>query len=181
MNTLNQDPDLEQRRQKEKKILTLVLRVCQTVMERQRYFVVEQPWSAESWRYDGVLARLWQRDDVWLVRGDQCAYGKVDSESGLPYLKATGFMTNSQLIANQVAKRCCCTVEHQPLIGNNKFGSRTKQAAEYPVGLAEAICEGVRGQMKFDYAMNLKLDAAYPAEERERSRSPRQEADEHEG
>ena len=45
MNNLNQDPDLEQRRQKEKKILTLVLRVCQTVMERQRYFVVEQPWS----------------------------------------------------------------------------------------------------------------------------------------
>ena len=78
--------------------MLLVLRVCQTVIERQRYFVVEQPWSAESWRYDGVLARLWQRDDVWLVRGDQCAYGKVDSESGLPYLKATGFMTNSQLI-----------------------------------------------------------------------------------
>ena len=65
-------------------------------------------------------------------------------------------------------------------MGNNKFGSRTKQAAEYPVGLAEAICEGVRGQMKFDYAMNLKLDAAYPAEERERSRSPRREAEEHE-
>ena len=77
MNNLNQDPNLEQRRQKEKKILLLVLRVCQTVMERQRYFVVEQPWSAESWRYDGVLARLWQRDDVWLVRGDQCAYGKL--------------------------------------------------------------------------------------------------------
>ena len=95
----------------------LVRRVCQTVMERQRYFVVEQPWSAESWRYDGVLAQLWQREDVWLVRGEQRAYEE-----------ATGAMTNSQIITNQVARQRSCTVEHQPLMGNYKFGSKAKQA-----------------------------------------------------
>ncbi len=51
--------------------------------------------------------------------GDQCAYGEVDLETGGSYLKATGFMTNSQIIANQVAKRCGCKVERQLVIGNN--------------------------------------------------------------
>ncbi len=97
---------------------------------------------------------------------------EVALETRSPYLKAAGLMTNSQNLANQVAKRCECKVEHQPVTGNNKCGSRTKQAAEYPVGLARAICEGVRQQMKLDYAVSLTTEKAFPMKERKISRSP---------
>ena len=97
-------------------------------------------WSImHNLNQDPDLEQLWQREDVWLVRGEQRAYKR-----------ATGYMTNSQIITNQVARQRSCTVEHQPLMGNYKFGSRTKQAT----------CGGVQGQTKFDYAMNSKLDAA---------------------
>ncbi len=50
-------------------------------------------------------------------------------------------MTNSQIIAHQVDKRCQRQVEHQLVVGNDKYGSRTKQVAEYPVGVQERFAK----------------------------------------
>jgi len=86
-----------------------------------------------------VLDRVRGICEVWLVRGDQCAHGQKDTETGRPLKKSTGWMTNSQVIANELARRCRCTVPHQHVIGANRYGSRSGQVAAYPVELARAI------------------------------------------
>ena len=97
-----------------------------------RYYLIEQPWAAWSWVYDGVLADLYQQKNSWLARGDQCAYGNVDADPGKPQQKATGWLSNSQLILNKLAKRCSCApVEHETVIGSDSKVSRAGQAAEY--------------------------------------------------
>lgn len=40
---------------------------------------------------------------------------------------------------------------HQPVSSQNKFGQRSKQAAQYPEGLCRAICDGVMHEMKICY------------------------------
>ena len=52
--------------------------------------------------------------------------------------KATGFLTNSKGISEELAKRCSGDHEHQPLLGG-----RAKVAEEYPPKLCEAIVKGV--------------------------------------
>ncbi|CAK0827114.1 unnamed protein product [Prorocentrum cordatum] len=147
-------------------------------VRRRRYFLIEQPLTALSWEYDGILIRLWNLEGVAFVRGDQCAYGACDRDTGKPIKKPTGWLTNSAAVANQLSKRCACPPgAHQQLLGKNSGGYRAQQAAAYPVGLAKAFCRGVLQQMQIDYRSSLVMDAAFPVEdafphERPRSRSP---------
>ena len=173
-NITNLSPHLDwaAARRAERRVLSLVVRVSELVASRGRYFLVEQPWSARSWVYDRVLERLWRRADVWVVRCDQCAYGQRDTETGQPIEKATGFMTNAQAVANELARRCSCPAGAHQVMGANRHGPRAKQAAEYPEELAKAVCRGVQRQMKIDYAAHLASERAFPVDERERSRSP---------
>eukprot|EP00975_Prorocentrum_lima_P020002 4209430-Prorocentrum_lima.AAC.1 len=59
------------------------------VRARRRYFVVEQPLTALSWIYGGVLQRLADYDHILFVRCDQCAYGAKDKDTGQAIKKAT--------------------------------------------------------------------------------------------
>ncbi|CAK0894249.1 unnamed protein product [Prorocentrum cordatum] len=129
------------------------------------------PWSLMTnmnklidWdEYDGILIRLWDLEGVVFVRGDQCAYGACDRDTGKPIKKPTGWLANSAAVANQLSKRCACPPgAHQQLLGRNSGGYRAQQAAAYPVGLAKAFCRGVLQQMQIDYRSSLVMDAAFP-------------------
>ena len=52
--------------------------------------------------------------------------------------KPTRFMTNSQALGRELARRCDNTHEHQPLLDG-----WAKDAARYPPGLCRAICRGI--------------------------------------
>lgn len=41
-----------------------------------------------------------------LIRGDQCEFGLVDLDSGLPHQKPTGFLTASAGVKESLSRRC---------------------------------------------------------------------------
>ncbi|CAK0848557.1 unnamed protein product, partial [Prorocentrum cordatum] len=178
MTNMNRLTDWDEVRRSARRYLLLVRRVSRCVHARGRYFLIEQPLTALSWEYDGILIRLWDLEGVVFVRGDQCAYGACDKDTGKPIEKPTGWLANSAAGANHLSKRCACPPgAHQQLLGRNSGGYRAQQAAAYPVGLAKAFCRGVLQQMQIDYRSSLVMDAAFPVEdafphERPRSRSP---------
>ena len=90
------------------------------------------------------------KTNTYVVTADQCAYGLVtpsseDPETMLPALKPTKFLTNSELMAAQLSRRCSKDHVHQPLVGG-----RCKNAAMYPSKLVRSILKGVALQAEAD-------------------------------
>ena len=79
-----------------------------------------------------------------------CRFGmQVRDSVGLaPVKKPTRFMSNSSLILQELDKQCLGCPRHADLQG----GGRAAQAAIYPKGLCQAVCRGVRRQLKVDEA-----------------------------
>ena len=141
------------------------LAFCARIYLRQRargkYFLHEHPWGAWSWMLDFMQAIL-EHEDVFLVRGDQCAFGQAaigpDGKWGLAR-KSTGWMTNAYWITTTVGLRCSGDHEHVKLIGG-----RAKATERYPPALDAAIVEGLLRQLKADrrikplYAVPLELE-----------------------
>ena len=77
-----------------------------------------------------------------MVEVDQCMFGLKtwgkDKSQLMLAKKPTRFMTNSQALGRELARRCDNTHEHQPLLDG-----RAKDAARYPPGLCRAICRGI--------------------------------------
>jgi len=121
-----------------------------------RYFLHEHPWQASSWKLDSMqeVAKL---DGVMKVRGDQCQYGAVESKSGDPVRKATGFMTNAPRLAASLSR--LCDGQDGACGGVNKGSGRrhrqcegrvAREAALYPPGLCKAILRGISRQLMDD-------------------------------
>ena len=71
---------------------------------------------------------------------------KIPDKAGNQFVYTpTQFMTNSPLIAAQLERRCDKSHTHTRL-----EGSRTRQAAIYPMQLMDAICKGMEHQIKAD-------------------------------
>ena len=154
LNNLNVSPHLQQaRREVGRLTLKRVVAWCLHQHRAGRYYLVENPGGSLAWTFDGILARLLDEGGGKFVMNDQCAYGKVDKESGRPVRKTTGWISNSKMLLNSIGKRCTCPAgAHEPILGSNRFGVRSKQAAEYPLPLCKAICQGLRETMVLDYA-----------------------------
>ncbi|CAK0789613.1 unnamed protein product [Prorocentrum cordatum] len=169
MTNMNKLTDWGEVRRSARRYFLLVRRVSRCVHGRGRYVLIEQPLTALSWKYDDILIRLWDLEGVVFVRGDQCAHGACDKDTGKPIMKPTGWVTNSAAVANHLSKHSTCPP-----------GTRVAKGAaggSYPVGLAKAFCRGVLQQMQIDYRSSLVMDAAFLVEdafprERSRSRSP---------
>ena len=87
---------------------------------------------------------------VMVVEAHQCRYGltsHISSKGGErgPVKKATGFMTSSRYIADQLSKKCDGSHKHVHLMGG-----RAAAAQVYPDELCEAILRGVVNQKKAD-------------------------------
>lgn len=76
-----------------------------------------------------------------------CLLGCTDRASGLPHKKSMRFLMSSEVLADYLdsADSCDGGQEHQQLGGSKKYGSRTRQAAEWP-GQFDTIVKGARLQ-----------------------------------
>ena len=144
--------------------LHLVVRICLFQNAKGRYYLVENPAGSLAWAFNDILSTLIEKGDGKYIISDQCAYGKRDAESGRPIRKATGWLSNSEGLLNELGKRCKCKFgTHQVILGSNRFGLRSRQAAEYPLELCRAICRGIMRTMQIDYAISLPKELSYPA------------------
>ena len=98
-----------------------------------------------SWKEEEIdaLSRL---PYVHVVTADQCMYGLLtpsdaDRSELIPALKPTKWMTNSQIMSEQLNTRCDKSHDHQHLTGG-----RCKDAAFYPLPLVRAILKGIELQ-----------------------------------
>ena len=140
------------------KTLQLVVSICLKQHAKQRYYLVENPAGSLAWIFEHILARLLEEAAGKYVIGDQCAYGHRDLVSQKPVKKPTGWLSNSEAILNKVGKRCrCAWGAHEQLLGSNRGGLRSAQAARYPQALCAAICSGVKHQMEIDYALSMSF------------------------
>ena len=152
-----------------KKTLKLVKDICKYQHDHNRYFLLENPLPSAAWTYHDILKSLLTDCGGKFVIGDQCPYGQRDPVSGLPEQKRTGWLGNSEVILNEVGRRCSCPHgSHQHIVGSNQFGQRSKQAASYPTALCRAICRGVLKEMQLIYVINeLRGEHAMPVEDEE--------------
>ncbi len=78
-----------------------VMEICKRQHRAGRYFLHEHPWQASSWRLDSV-SEVAGLDGVLKVQADQCQFDSEDVVSGNPVRKRTGFLTNSQCLADSL-------------------------------------------------------------------------------
>ena len=117
--------------------LEFAMKVFEWQVRRGGLALFEHPAGSKAWQEDSVQ-RASRLEGVRRVVGDQCQFAlRVRPEEELNK-KATGFLTNSEGIAEELAKRCPGDHEHQPLVGG-----RGKGAEEYPPKLCEAIVKGL--------------------------------------
>ena len=142
--------------------LKLIVKICKIQHRRGRYYLIENPAGSYAWVHEGLLAELLEHAGGKFVTGDQCPFGCRDSQSFRPIRKPTGWLCNSEVILNHVGRKCTCHWgSHQPLVGRNQDGLRSKQAAQYPRPLCKAICNGVLKQMQLDYKVMMASTAQH--------------------
>ena len=90
------------------------------------------------------MQKLINEPTTILVAGDQCMYGLRDVH-GYRMKKPTGWITNSQRIADRLGQRCDGSHTHQQVIGNDEGGRRSKQAQVYFTGIGGRDPSGVPG------------------------------------
>ena len=136
----------ELHKQKATRHLAFCEKLCKLQMEEGRYFLIEHPHSASSWKTP-PLERLCADPRVSTTRGDQCAYGLMSSKNGVegPALKPTRFASNSQAILEELSLRCAGGHDHVHL-----HEGRAAAAARYPDGLCKAVCRGLKKQLTQD-------------------------------
>eukprot|EP00435_Cladocopium_sp_Y103_P057336 s1146_g19.t1 len=108
-------------------------------------FVFEHPVTSKAWS-DRILQQLMMREDVILATGDQCMFG-LQSRTGIPRRKTTGWCTNSPTIAEFLSVRCDGGHQHDVIIGKDGSENKSAQAQRYPAGLVQAIIKGYKKQI----------------------------------
>ena len=93
-------------------------------MNAGRFFLHEHPWGAWSWCLPEVKELL-NETSVKLAKGNMCAQGmKLRDQLGeAPVLKATGWMSNSDFILQELSAKCT---------NNGGPKDQTLQPAEQP-------------------------------------------------
>ncbi len=147
-----------------RRTLQLVSSICQFQHDSGRFYLVENPAGSYAWVFQAILAKLMDSADGKFVIGDQCCFGKKDLETGKPIRKASGYLSNNEHVLNKIGKRCKCPWgSHQLVIGQNRYGMRSKQASAYPQDLCRAICQGVLESMIFEYSWRMvHHEGAFP-------------------
>ena len=138
------------KRQAEYQAAKLHINFCTKLYKMQldegRLFLHEHPAGASSWSLPSV-AEMSRLNNVHTVIADQCMFGLVtkakDGQGVASAKKATKFMTNSRLIADELSIKCDKSHTHQPLLQN-----RAKEAQVYPPGLCQAVCRGLLKEKK---------------------------------
>ena len=150
-------------------ILRLVNKVVKDRIKANRHVFVEQPLGSQ-WLEEEELAdvvQLLQNGDLVSIRVDGCQVGYKDRESGLAHFKPSIYIT-SLLVAESIFNGCRCDGQHahEPLEGNNKFGSRTLQASEWPEQLNDLVIQAMIQQASAESSAVCGAHEMFPAEVR---------------
>ena len=108
-------------------------------MDNGLYFIHEHPAGARSWDNE-MINRLTKESGVYTVVGDMCRLSmQQEDELGKGLIKKrTMFMTNAEMIAGKLAKRCVGGHRHIELING-----RAKRAEVYPEDLCKDMVRAV--------------------------------------
>ena len=123
--------------------LMFCIRLYNIQLEEGRYFLHEHPWTAWSWKLPAMEA-LMSHPQVKCGKGNMCRHGLIikDSQGDALALKATGWLTNSGYILEELAKQCTNNGgpdDHRHACLQN---GRVASAAIYPEKLCYAILRG---------------------------------------
>ena len=141
--------------------MEFAMKVFEWQVRRGGIALFEHPAGSKAWQEESVR-RASKLEGVQRVVGDQCQFAlRVRPEEELNK-KATGFLTNSKWIAEELSKKCSGDHEHQPLVGG-----RAKGAEEYPPKLCEAIVQGLMKERSETFLVNLHPQEWVMAEEDE--------------
>ncbi|CAK9054829.1 Retrovirus-related Pol polyprotein from transposon RE2 (Retro element 2) (AtRE2) [Includes: Protease RE2 [Durusdinium trenchii] len=116
-------------------------------MRRNKFFLHEHPAFATSWKSPSV-ERLKDKEGVFHVVGDMCEQDmRVSDEHGEGFAKkSTGYLTNSECIAQELSKRCSNDPDALSVFRQVNF-SATK--GQYP-GQGGPSWERVQRRVTFD-------------------------------
>ena len=157
--------ELERRRVAADVHLAFVCELYHLQLEGGRYFLHENPDTAQSWDRP-CMKELQRVPSVARIVGDQCQYGQ-QSRDGNPLRKATGWLSNGQEILKALSKRCLGThgecSRRQGGRHETVSGRAAREAAVYPFKLCRAILQGCRNQLLSDGTLKHGVYGLQPA------------------
>ncbi|CAK9071730.1 unnamed protein product [Durusdinium trenchii] len=121
-------------RESNREVLKTVNKTVKDRLRAKRHVFIEQPAGTESLCEDEMkdIMNYITSGDLILLRVDGCMVGYHDRESKLPHYKPSIYIA-SMIAAESIFANKCCSRDHrhETLEGNNIYGSRTTQAAEW--------------------------------------------------
>ena len=136
------DPAIVKARKQEGMVHLRVAADC--AMEQHqagRFWALEHPAGADSWRTAKCLKDLCNLDNVCTVTFDQCQFGLV-SPGGSPLRKRTRIATNSEILAKKLRGKTCQGEHSHMRVTGSEFGVRISTHAQvYPPALVDAIAQ----------------------------------------
>jgi len=160
-------------RESQRPLLKLVNRIIVGRVKACRHVFVEQPYGSESINEPEMtdVRKLIEAGRLLMIKVDGCQLGYKDQEtqeSQLPHKKTSVYITSMLAAESVFADTVCSCPQHEPLEGSNKFGSRTKQAAEWLPLLNQKVIECMLQQAKIESTIHqqavmlAEADEAFP-------------------
>eukprot|EP00435_Cladocopium_sp_Y103_P058473 s1160_g20.t1 len=125
-------------------LLKLVNKTIKDRLRANRHVFMEQPLGSQVLDEPEMsdVRQMVEDGTLLFIVVDGCMVGYKDAVTGLPHKKPSFYIT-SMLCAESVFATCRCdqSHQHQPLEGNNEYGSRTQQAAAWPSELNQMVLD----------------------------------------
>ncbi len=133
--------DWMQRKRRAIRLWTFACRCGIDQVKRGGYVVLEHPLRSWAWRLACTKELL---KHLHCVRGDSCAHGLRDPDTGTPILKPTRWATNDEVLRTALARRCVGDHEHMVIEGKLKDGTgRAQYCGKYWPRLVKRLVDGM--------------------------------------
>ena len=137
--------EVQKERQEGERHVNFSVSLALIQVEAGRGFLFEHPRRAKSWKMK-ALQQLANHPQVYTVALDMCQFG-LKNTSGDLVLKPTILLTNVEILATTLSRRCAKLHKHAPLEG----GQNTKLAAIYTDSFVDAILRGLRAHLRLQH------------------------------
>ena len=158
-------------------VLSAVNKTVRDRVKANRHIFLEQPLGSQVLEEPEMsdVKRMVEDGTLLYLVVDGCMVGYKDAVTGIPHRKSSFYIT-SMLVAESVFSNCRCDGlhQHEHLQGNNKYGSRTAQAAAWPYELNMKVLECIIQQAKLEEQLAGNVHEAFPAQVRPAPDQPSQ-------